>query len=86
MVWMRRVRQKIGPKETDSAEEGTLVRDGFTLGRMGYFSKHLKTKYQQFCHLLTRLASSTLETAPTCSPACNDSCFWIFLKVSKLLN
>ena len=32
--WMRRPRQKSGPKETDSAEEGTLFRDGFTLGRM----------------------------------------------------
>ena len=41
--WMRRPRQKSGPKETDSAEEGTLFRDGFTLGRMVLnFSKHCK--------------------------------------------
>ena len=41
----RRVRQKIGPKETDSAEEGTLVRDGFTLGRQVFtFPNLLKTK------------------------------------------
>ena len=33
----RRVRQKIGPKETDSAEEGTLVRDGLTLDRNRLF-------------------------------------------------
>ena len=41
----RRVRQKRGPKETDSAEEGTLVRDGFTLGRRVFtFPNILKTK------------------------------------------
>ena len=34
--WMRRERQKREPKETDSAEEGTLFRDGFTLGSMVY--------------------------------------------------
>ena len=50
-------------------------KDGFKL-----FQTFPKLKiYQKFSHLLTRLASSTLETAPTCSPACNNSCFCILL-------
>ena len=43
MGWMRMQRKKREPKETDSAEEVTLFRDGFTLGRIGFnFSKHCK--------------------------------------------
>merc|ERR1719336_1254519 len=61
----RRLRQKRGPKETDSAEEGTLFREGFTL--------------------LTRLASSTLETAPTCSPAWKRGLYVMLLNVPQVV-
>ena len=30
-VWRERQRKKSGAKETESAEEGTVLRDGFTL-------------------------------------------------------
>ena len=66
---------KRGAKETESADDGMELRDGFTLEEK-YFSNRFPQNtemWRQFrklrTHLLTRLASSTLDTAPTCSPA-----------------
>ena len=37
-VWRERQRKKSGAKETESAEEGTVLRDGFTLRTKVSFS------------------------------------------------
>ena len=37
-VWRERQRKKSGAKETESAEEGTVLRDGFTLRTIVCFS------------------------------------------------
>ena len=37
-VWRERQRKKNGAKETESAEEGTVLRDGFTLRTKVFFS------------------------------------------------
>ena len=37
-VWRERQRKKSGAKETESAEEGTVLRDGFTLRTIVSFS------------------------------------------------